>query len=65
MQHPGTDTDSFGPHWGKKEHTVSMHVPPMTGTKVSHSPKIPASTGNPASYVQADGNGNMSSVLVS
>ena len=59
MQHPGTDTGSSGPHRGEKEHTASVHVPLMTGTKVSHGPEILTSEGNLASYVQADCNGNM------
>ena len=63
MQHLGTDVGSFGLHWGKKEHTTSMHVPLMTGTVSSQNPGILASEGNPASYVHADGSGNMSSVL--
>ena len=63
MPHSGTDTGSSGPCWGKKEHTASVHVPLMTGTMPSKNPGILASKGNPASYVQADGNGNMSSVL--
>ena len=46
MQHPGTDTGSSGLHWGKKEHTASVHVPPITRTKVSHGLGIPATTGN-------------------
>ena len=64
MQHPWTDTGSSGLHCGEKEHTASTHVPLMTGTKVSRSLGIPTSAGNPASYVQADGNGNMSSVMI-
>ena len=59
MQHLWTDTSSSGLHRGEKEHTASVHIPLMTGTEVSHDPKIPAFEGNPASYVQADGNGNM------
>ena len=59
MQHPGTDIGSFGPYRGEKEHTTSLHIPLMTGTEVSHCPEIPASEGNPASHVKADGNGNM------
>ena len=35
MQHPGTDTSPFSPHWGEKEHTASVHVPMMTGTALS------------------------------
>ena len=53
MQHPGTDTGSFGLHQGEKEHTRSMHVSLMTGTKAFHGPEIPACEGNPASHVQA------------
>ena len=44
---------------------MSMHVPLITGTMQAQNPEIPASTGNPASYVQADGNRNMSSALAS
>ena len=51
MQHPETDTGSSGPYRGDNEHTVSVHVPLMTGTEVSHDPKILASEGNSASYV--------------
>ena len=40
-------------------------VPLMTGTEVSHDPGILTSVDNPISYVQADGNDNMSSVLTS
>ena len=42
---------------------MSECVPLMTRTEVSHNPGILASVGNPVSYVQADGNDNMSSVL--
>ena len=58
MPHSEADTGSSSPHWGKKEHTVFVRVPLMTKTDVSRSPGIPASEGNPASYVQVDGNGN-------
>ena len=51
MEHPRTDTGSYGPHRGEKEHIASVHVLLMTGTEVSHGPEIPASEGNPASYV--------------
>ena len=63
MLHLGTDIGSSGACWGKKEHTASVHVPLMTETMPSQNPGILASEGNPASYVQADGNGNMSLVL--
>ena len=63
MQHPGIDIDSLGPCWGKEEQTASVHVPLTTGAMVSHNFGILTSTSNPASYVQADDNGNMSSVL--
>ena len=35
MQHPETDTDPSGPHWGEKEQTASALVPLMTGTAPS------------------------------
>ena len=60
MLHSEADTGSFGPCWGKKERTVSMHVPLMTGTEVSHSLGIPASAGNLVSHVWANGSGTMS-----
>ena len=63
MQHLGTNTGSSGSHWGKEEQTVSMHVPLMIGNVMSHNPGILASEGNSASYVQANGRNNMSSVL--
>ena len=43
---------------------MSVHVPLMTGTEVSHSIRIPTSAGNLVSYVKADGNENMSSALI-
>ena len=51
MQHRGTNIGSFGSHQGEKEHTVSVHVPMMTGTEASHGPEIPTSEGNPFSHV--------------
>ena len=42
-----------------------VYVPLMTGTEVSHNSGIPISEDNPASSVQADGNGNMSPALSS
>ena len=42
---------------------MSVHVPLMTGTMLSHNPRIPTFEGNPASYVEADGSNNMSSVM--
>ena len=63
MPHSEVDIGSFGPHWGKKEHTTSMLVSLMTGAMPSQNPGILASEGNLASYVQANGSGNMSSVL--
>ena len=58
VQHPGTDTGSPGPCWGKEEQTASVHAPLMTGTVVSHNSGIPVSEGNPISSVQASGTGN-------
>ena len=63
VQYLGADTCFPGPYWGKKEHTTSMHVPLMTGTKVSQNSEIPAYVGNLVSYAQVDGNGSMSSAL--
>ena len=63
MPHSEASTGPSGPCWGKKEHTVSVHVPLMTGTEVSYSLGILASTGNLVSHVRVDGSGNMSSVL--
>ena len=63
MQHPGTDISSLGPCWGKEEQIAFAHVPLTTRAMVSHNSGILASVGNPASYVQADGNGNMSFVM--
>ena len=63
MQHLETDIGPSGPHWGEKEQTTSAHVPLMTGTTPSQYPEILAFEDNPASHVQADGNGNISSVL--
>ena len=42
---------------------MPVHVPLTTGAVVSHNSRILSYVGNPASYVQVDGNGNMSSVL--
>ena len=64
MPHLEAETCSFGPYWGEKEQTASVHILLMTGTEVSHSPGILASAGNLVSYVQAYGNGNMSSALI-
>ena len=63
MQHPGTDTGPSGPYWGEKKQTMSVPVPLMTGIALFHNSGILASEGNPASYVQADGSGSMSSAL--
>ena len=43
---------------------MSASVPLMTGIALSRNPRIPASRGNPTSYVQADGRNNKSSVLL-
>ena len=51
MQHPGTDTGSPSPWWGRKEQNESMDVPLMTGTGVSHNSGIPGFKGNPISCV--------------
>ena len=63
MQNPKTDAGSSGPYWGEKEQTMSVPVPLMIGTTLSQNPRILASEGNPASYVQDDDINNISSVL--
>ena len=40
---------------------MSVHVPLMIGTEVSHNPGIPASMGTPISCVQVGGSDSMSS----
>ena len=50
MQHPGTDTGSFGSYWGEKKQTGSF-VPLMTGNVSSQNLGILAFEGNPISYV--------------
>ena len=40
---------------------MSVHVPLMIGTEVSHNPRILASVGNPISCVRAGGSDSMSS----
>ena len=44
---------------------MSVYIPLMIGTEVSHNSGIPASEDKPALGVQADGNGNMSLALSS
>ena len=61
VQHLGTDIGSPGPCWGKEEQTASKQIPLTTGAVASHNSKILTFEGNPASYVQADGSGSMSS----
>ena len=57
------ETGSSDPHWSEKEQPESAPVPLMTGPAPAQNPRIPASVGNPSSYVQADGNRSMSSAL--
>ena len=64
VYHSTTETSSFDPYWGEKEQTVSAPVTLVTGTMLDQIPGIPAFAGNPTPYVEADGNRNMSSVLV-
>ena len=63
MQHPRTDTIFLGLWWGREEQIASMHVPLMTGTRVSNNPRIPTSEGNLVSSVQASSIGSMLSAL--
>ena len=50
MQYLETDTGPSSLHWGEKEQTVSVPVPLMTETALSHNSGIPASVDNPVSY---------------
>ena len=59
VQHPGTDTSSPSPYWGKNEHIASVHILLMTGNEVSQNSEISTSVGNPISCAQADGDGSM------
>ena len=63
VPHLRNDTGSPGSCWGKERQTVSMHVPLMIRTEVSHNLGIPASMGNLVSCVQACGSDNMSYAL--
>ena len=51
MEHPETDTGPSSPHWGEKEQIVSAVVPLINRTALSLNSRIPASEGNPVSYV--------------
>ena len=42
---------------------MSVHVPLMIGTEVSHNPRIPTSVGNPVSCVKASGSDRKSFAL--
>ena len=46
VQHPRVGAGSFDPQWGVKEHTASVHVPPMTRTALSRNLGILAFGGN-------------------
>ena len=63
MQHPKADTGSPSPYRDKENLTVSVHIPLMTGTAISHNLGISAFEGNFVSCVQAAGSRNMSSAL--
>ena len=58
-----TETGSSYPYWGEKEQTISMPVPPMSGTAVSHTPGISAFVSNLVSCVKASDSRNISSAL--
>ena len=60
-----TNNGSSGLCYGKERQTVSVHVLLMIGIKVSHNPRIPASMGNPVSFVQAGVNDIISSASFS
>ena len=51
VQHPGIDTGSSGPYWGKEEQTAFVYAPLMNGTMMSHNFRIPTYEGNPVSSV--------------
>ena len=57
------ETSSSEPHRSEKEQPESAPIPLMTGPASAQNPGIPASVGNPSSYVQANGNRSMSSAL--
>ena len=61
--HSANETGSFDPYRGENEQTVSVHVPPMFGTTVSHIFGISTFVGNLASSVQASDSRNISSAL--
>ena len=61
MQLLENDTGSSNLYWGVEEYTVSSPVLPLTRTALSKNPEIPVSRGNPSSYVQVAGNGNIPS----
>ena len=64
MYHPVPDAGPFGLHWGETKQIVSALVPLMNGIEVSLIPGIPTSASSLVSHAQADGNGNMSSVMI-
>ena len=57
------ESGSSDPHRSEKEQPESAPVPLMTGPALAQNLGIPASMGNPSSYVHADGNKSMSSAL--
>ena len=60
-----TNAGSSGLCWGKKEQTMSKCASLTVGIVASHNSEILTSLGNFILCVQADDNGNMSSVLTS
>ena len=63
MWHPGTDTGPSDPYEGMEKQTIFASVPQLTGDAPSPNIGIPASKGNPSSYVRVAGSGNITSVL--
>ena len=62
--HSATETGSSEPYRGEKEQTVSVLVPPISGTAVSHILGISIFMGNLASYVEVGDSRNISSALL-
>ena len=63
MPYSEANIGTSGPHWGKKEQTVLECASLTIGTVVSHNSGTSTFVGSPVSCAQADGNGNMSSIL--
>ena len=65
MQNLETDTGSPSPYRDKENPIVSVHIPLMTRTAMSHNLEILVFEGNFVSCVQADASRNMSLAMAS